>query len=402
MVIGIDASRANQSQRTGTEVYAAELVRRLPQLLSDHRLRIYTREPIRDDLRSAAENVEYRVLRWPPGVLWSHLRLSWEMLWHRPDVLFVPANTVPIIHPRRCITTIHDVAFERFPELYRGRSVQRQLGWLRPFIHGLVRLVTLGRYSASERDYHRWSSRHAVRSCQTILTVSNFSKQEIVETLQAAPDKIVVTYLGVRQPDFFRHVQKTEAVLQRWRLTRPFMLFIGRLETKKNVDGILRAYSSYRQHSHDPLDLVLAGQPGYGWDHIQQQFAELIHSTSVHRLGYVPEEDIAHLLVAAQVFLFVSRYEGFGIPPLEAMSAGVPVIASQAGSLPEVLGPAAYFVPLENTDALAAAMERLNKDDALRQTLTTSGKDQASRFTWEETADRTAQAIRTTLGLPKH
>ena len=120
MIIGIDASRANSLEKTGTEFYSWYLIRELTRQHPEHRFRLYTREPLRDGLEQLGEHVEARVLIWRPGLLWSHLRLSWELLWHRPDMLFVPADTVPLYHPKKTITTIHDVAFERWPEAYRG------------------------------------------------------------------------------------------------------------------------------------------------------------------------------------------------------------------------------------------------------------------------------------------
>ncbi len=396
MIVGIDASRANQEQRTGTEWYAWHLVRLLPSLLPQDRIRLYVREPLLADLDHMSPNVEVRVLRWLPGVLWSHLRLSWEMLWHRPDVLFVPADTVPLLHPRRTITTIHDVAFERFPELYRGRSVQRRLGWLRPLIHLAVRLATFGRYSASERDYHRWSSRQAVRTCPIILTVSEFSKQEIITTLGAHPDHIVVTHLGSPQPEYFQQVTAVQrrATLDHLGIQRPFILFVGRLELKKNIDGVLSAYRQYRQHTSQPADLVLAGQPGYGWEEVAAKNQDILSVGVVHELGWIGPEEMKIVQSSARVFLFVSRYEGFGLPGLESMSAGVPVIASTGGSLPEVLDHAADFVDPSDVQGLSAAMERMMTDNTRRQEVISAGLTWVRQFTWARTAQLTADQIR--------
>lgn len=402
MIIGIDASRANQRVRTGTEWYAWELIKRLPALLSSHTLRLYVREELMEDFMPLGPNVEVHVLRWPPGVLWSHLRLSWEMLWHRPDVLFVPANTVPLIHPANAITTIHDVAFERFPELYRGRSVQRRLGWLRPFMHLAVRIFTLGRYSASERDYHRWSSRQAIRSSKVILTVSEFSKREIAETLSADPEKIVVTHLAAAQPEAYDlppiDIHRT---LQHFHLLRPYILFLGRLETKKNIDGVVKAYQHYRALTKEPLDLILIGQPGFGWEAVEPEVKVLMNQKVVHHIAWVsPEQKIA-LQKSAQVFLFISRYEGFGLPPLEAMSAGVPVVASRVGSLPEILHEAAYFVEPDDTEGIARAIDVFATDQAVRQKYILAGRKLVRQYSWAATAEKTAEQIERIADLPR-
>ncbi len=395
MIIGLDASRANQKERTGTERYAWEVIRRLPTLLPEHTIRLYVREALRPDLQNLGPNVETRILDWRPGIVWSHVRLSWELWRHPPDVLFVPANTVPLIHPPRTITTIHDVAFERYPELYRGRSVQRRLGWLRPLAHVLVRIFTLGRYSASERDYHRWSSRHALRSSRIILTVSEFSRQEIIQLLNANPEQIVVTPLGVDQSQ--PNIQPTPRLQD---LERPFILFVGRLEKKKNIDGLVNSYLRYRQLTQTPSDLVLAGAPGYGWEDVADRLNSLQHHHQVHQLGWVSPREMSWLERHATFLWFVTRYEGFGLPPLECIASGVPVPGSRAGSLPEVLDSAASFVSTDEPETIALAMHRLSTDEGLRQQLITRGRDWAQQFTWDRTAHQTAEQIRTLVGLP--
>lgn len=393
MVIGIDASRANQREKTGTEWYSWHLIRALAPLLRQHTLKLYTREALETGLQNLGPHLQEVILRWPPGILWSHLRLSWELWRHQPDVLFVPADTVPLVHPPRTVTTIHDVGFERFPELYRRTSVQRRLGWLRPLIHLLVRIFTLGRYSASEVDYHRWSVRHALRSSQTILTVSEFSKKEIVETLGADPKAIVVTHLGVKQPVEYDQIDQAaaQAVLLRLGLNKPFFLFLGRLESKKNIGQIIRGYTAYRQLVQEPLDLVLAGGPGNGWAEVEP----LVRAAGdcIHVLGWQASEVISVLQKSARTFIFLSEYEGFGLPPLESLSAGVPVLASRAGSLPEVLGDCALYVDHQDIHDIAHGLHLITTDEALRSRLRVCGRSRVIQFTWDRTAAITAKMM---------
>lgn len=395
MIIGLDASRANVAQRTGTERYAFEVIRRLGPMLSEHQLRLYLREAPTDDWPTFGSNVEFRILRWPPGILWSHLRLAWELWRRRPDVLFVPADTVPIIHPPRTVTTIHDVAFERWPELYRDSSVQRRLGWLRPVIHAVVRIVTGGRYGASERDYHRWSARHAVRASRTLLTVSEFSKREIVATLKADPRRIVVTPLGVRQPEEYQAVDQAQSRkrLEALGIDRPFFLFLGRLESKKNIGPLIRGYLEYARLHPQSLDLVLVGPPGYGWAEVSPLVASPELQSIVHVLGWQSEKTVITLQAAGRALICISRYEGFGIPPLESLSAGVPVLASRHGSLPEVLGECAWYTDPESAPTLAADMHRLSTDEGLRKRLIELGRTRARFYTWDRTAQLTRRAL---------
>lgn len=399
MVIGIDASRANVTERTGTERYAWEVIRRLVTRFTDHRVRLYVRESLRQDWGKLDDHVDVRILRWPPGILWSHLRLAWELLWHRPDVLFVPADTVPLVHPAATVTTIHDVAFERFPELYRRASVQRRLSWLRPVVHLLVRLVTLGRYGASEIDYHRWSVRHALRTCRRILTVSEFSKREIVEVLGADPHHITVTPIGVRQPEYFSALTEEHCrrVLSSVGCRMPFFLFLGRLEKKKNIQVLVAAYIGLQREMPDAPDLVLAGSPGYGWSEAEQLIDTSPRPQAIHVLGWQPDEVVDALQRLATALVFLSAYEGFGIPALESLSARVPVIANRAGSLPEVLGPAALFVDAQRQTDIVQAMRRIVADHDLRRSVQAAGVERVGQYTWDATADVTERTIREML-----
>lgn len=395
MIIGIDASRANVTRRTGTERYAWEVIRRMVHHLGDHQVRLYVREPLLADWPAMPPNIEVRVLRWPPAVVWTHLRLSWELLWHRPDMLFVPADTVPLVHPKKTITTIHDIAFERFPELYRSASVQRRLGWLRPLIHAGVRLVTLGRYSASERDYHRWSVRQAVRTCPSILTVSEFSKQEIVQVLKVSADRIKVIPLGVDQPEHFEAMSETrrQQAMDVLGLTKPFFLFIGRLEAKKNIGLMIRAYRRYVETTPDPIDLVLVGVPGFGWEETASERAAPVLKNRLHIFGWQSDEIVDAVRCRATAVLVISQYEGFGLPVLEAMSAGTLVISSRHGSLPEVAGTNAIFVETDDIESIVSALQRASTDQQLRVSLVASGRQHVRGFTWEQTAEKTLAEI---------
>lgn len=395
MIIGLDASRANVAERTGTEKYSFEVIRRMLPMLHEHQFRLYVREPLLPDWPPLPSNVEVRVLQWAPGVLWTHLRLSWELFWHRPDVLFVPADTVPLVHPKKTISTIHDVAFERFPELYRGASVQRRLGWLRPLIHVAVRILTLGRYSASERDYHRWSVRQAVRTCSNLLTVSEFSKQEIVSLLDVDPTRITVTYPGVHQPEYFSSISpdRRSSTLQKLQLTKPFFLFVGRLEKKKNIGLLIQAYKKYVKETADPIDLVLVGTPGFGWDEQLTIVSASPLKDHIHILGWQNDEVVDVLLCTATALLFLSQYEGFGLPALESLSAGVPVVSSRHGSLPEVIGTSGIFVDTDNLESVVKAMRQVVEDQPLRQKLIDSGRRQVVQYTWEQTAKKTFQGL---------
>ncbi len=395
MIIGIDASRANVVERTGTERYAWEIIKRLIPMMNNHRVRLYVREPLIGDWPTLPSHVEVKVLTWPLGILWSHLRLSWELFWHRPGLLFVPADTVPLIHPARTFSTIHDVAFERFPDLYRKNSVYRKIGFFQPIINLLVRLVTLGKYSASELDYHRWSVRQAVRTCRSILTVSEFSKTEIINTLHVLPERITVTHLGCDQPEHYSEISDTQKqnILSTLSITKPFFLFIGRLENKKNIHVIIQAYQEYYLNTPQPIDLVLVGKPGHGWDEVEPIVRSGEISSHIHVLGWQSDPVVDVLRISATAFIFLSQYEGFGLPVLESMSAGVPVICSRQGALVEIGGQTAIFVDPDNVQSVITSMQEIVDNQKLRNSIILSGQEWVKQFTWDNTAKKTFQLL---------
>jgi len=187
MIIGIDASRANKLEKTGTEWYAYHIIEEIKKL-ADHNDQyiLYSKEKLRGQLAILPRNFKSKVLNWPFKYLWTQFRLAWEMVLNKPNVLFVPAHTIPVICPSKTITTLHDIGFEKYSHLYSQRGIG-------PKIFGiLVKIFTFGRYSNTELDYHRWSARLAFKKAKRIITVSHFSKNEIVNHFNVDSDLISV------------------------------------------------------------------------------------------------------------------------------------------------------------------------------------------------------------------
>lgn len=380
MIIGIDASRANLIERTGTERYSFELLARWPRLQPEVHFRLYLREAPLADLADLGPNVEIRVLNWPPRILWNLLRLSWEMLWHPPDVLFVPAHTSPLIHPHHTVVTIHDVGFERWPKLYSHTPIGSQKHWL----GFLIRAVTLGRYGNSELDYHRFAVRWALRTSARIITISKFSARELQTFFPLKSEKLSIIPLGVAPRPKSNEPSP---------LTRPYALFIGRLERKKNIANLVAAYAQYRTLTPTPVDLVLVGRPGTGFDEAENIIAAHNLHGVVHQFPWQPAPAIDRFLTHARSFVFISRYEGFGLPAIEAMAAEIPVLASTAGSLPEVCGNAAILVAPENIQDIAKGLVAVNHDEPRRRELVERGKRRAAEFSWDRCAEQTLDIL---------
>ncbi len=370
MLIGLEASRANRPHRTGVEWYAAQLFRALHELplASPHAWKLYTDRPLQEDLRAWTRGWHEDVLSWPPRYAWTQLRLSWEMRFFPPDVLFVPAHVLPQVLPRRAVVTVHDIGFHRFPQAYKPIQIA----------------------------YHEMTTRDIRSSRAEVLTVSSFCKQELVEAYGFAPERITVTPLGV---DATRYkacsIEERDAVREKYALgKRSFLLYVGRLEEKKNVAQLLEAFFRVAETDHE-LDLVLVGLPGYGWSKMEQRLKTHPLGKRVRVLGYVDEQDKPALIASAEALLLLSLYEGFGLPVLEAMACETPVICSHTSSLPEVAGGHAYKLvdPSSLEDAVEAIRALRKSSQETRAHLTKKARVYAETFTWKRTAEQTLRVL---------
>lgn len=363
MLIGIDASRANRAQKTGVEWYSYRLIEELKKIIpGDIGVVLYSDEPLLGDLSILPPNWESKIITSPikspitkKGWLWTQLRLSWEMILYWPDVLFVPSHAMPLFHPRKTVITLHDIGFLKFPEAYKPLA----------------------------RAYHRFSSWFAAKFAWKILTPSEFTKKEIIETYKISPDKVIVTHLA---PSMDLSVGNfSEEILKNYKIAKPYFLFVGRVEEKKNILGLFRAFEIFIKNNSSH-NLVFAGLPGFGFEKLKKD------NSRVAITGFVKDEDLPAIYKNAEVLILPSFYEGFGIPVLEAMSAGIPVICSNVTSLPEVAGDAAILINPENPEEIAGAMEKV-LDPATRQALIERGFVRAKEFSWQKTAQKTWEII---------
>lgn len=365
MIIGIDATRANKAHKTGVEWYSYHLIRELTRIQTAHTFRLYFNTDPEPGLSKLGPNVEYRVLRWPFRYLWTQIRLSFEMLINAPDLLFIPAQIIPIIHPRRTVTTIHDVAYLPYPESYSRKS-----RWYLDFAAKLAKKLP------------------------RILTVSEFSKKEITKYYGIDPERITVTPLG------FSHETKAnaEVVMTKYNIKNPFIVYVGRLERKKNVAVIVDSFNLIKDETWGrDFELVLVGVKGHGWEEIEKVIHASPHKDDIKLVGWATEAEKHTLLAESKAFILLSAYEGFGLPLLEAMSAHTPIITSNQAALPEVGGSATYIVPRGKPSKVRDALKDLIYNTELRETLIARGKERLKLFSWRKTAMLTYEALETTL-----
>ncbi|HWB08855.1 MAG TPA: glycosyltransferase family 1 protein [Pirellulales bacterium] len=285
----------------------------------------------------------------------------WDVF-HEPNFVS-PQYALPLV------TTVHDMSYLRYPQFLP----KDRLAWLRR---------KMGQTLARSR---------------VILTDSHFTRRELLDLCPAVePQRVVVTQLGV-DFDYYSdpaHDERVDDVRRRLRLPERFVLFLGTLEPRKNLQGLIAAYGLLPSGLQKSYPLVLAGMPGWNQAYFRREMGELRRRGVLHEVGYVAQEDVPALMRAASVFCFPSFYEGFGLPPLEAAACGTPVVSSLAASLPEVLGEAAVYVNPNSPQDIAAGLERTLDSDSLRERLKVAGKVRAALFRWDDCATRTVQAYR--------
>lgn len=362
LLIGVDASRTLPAQRTGTEQYSVALLRALMALETPHKWRLYAPGPPPDDLLPLPPRWEWRTIPFPR--LWTHARLSWEMLRHRPDVLFVPAHVVPAIHPRGTVVTIHDLGYLRFPEAHTPVA----------------------------RHYLRWSTRWSVRAARRVIAVSGATRDDLVNLLHVPEEKIAVVHHGVRAAPLCSDEGNGEESVRLQGIPKPYVLFVGTVQPRKNLQRLIRAFRAVVDAGL-PHTLVIVGRLGWLTEPIRAEATACGVVDRVSFAGYVADAALPGLYADAEAFAFPSLYEGFGMPALEAMAYGVPVVASDTTSLPEIVGDAGALVDPLDEAAIGAALVRVLTDSALHARLRDAGRARAATFTWERCARETLAVL---------
>lgn len=398
MLIGINASAALKENSTGVEEYVFQMVKHLAVIPESrvHRFVLYLNPRLKSgrlkELEALPENFQLKFLNFPFG--WTQIRLAWEMINSKVDVLFIPAHILPLVHPKKSIVALHGLEYEYFPELY-------------PFWH---------------RVYLCWSTKYALKKSAKVIAVSKNTKNDLVKLYGGAPDKISVIYHGINQLQTtrlsLRGAATTKQSIAEIEIAAPpcplrhsfseaswsprndrngcenHILYIGRLELKKNILGIIEAYNKLRQKNTAILNkLILVGGKGFGFEKINKAINSLAFKNDIILKGYAAESEKNDLLKNSAVFLFPSFYEGFGLPALEAQAAGVPVIASNTSCLPEIAGQGAVFIDPKNSEEIASALEKILSDKPLRQNLIQAGLENVKKFSWEKCARETLKVL---------
>lgn len=371
--IAIDATSL-PPQPAGAGTYILNLVRALARIDGDHDYVVYCRShslPLFAGLPPSFAIVDAGHLSRGLRLLWEETSLPWDLRRRSVNLLHSPHHTTPLLYsPCPRVITVHDVTFFLLPERY---PLVRRL-------HFQV-LTLLG-----------------VRRAKLLVVPSVSVREDTAAVLRLRRDRIRVTYEGV-EPAFRPLDREASAALARDKYGLPdgYLLSLGTREPGKNRMTLFRALTFLREDGHD-IHLAVVGQTGWKVDEEQGLLVELGLQDRVHFTGYVPQADLPALYNGATAFVFPSLYEGFGLPVLEAMACGVPVITSNVSALPEVAGGAALLVDPHDAEAIARAIARVIDEPALARLLARAGIERAAEFTWERCAAATLDAYREVLG----
>ncbi|EKE18954.1 MAG: AprM [uncultured bacterium] len=358
MRIGIDGSRAFIKNRTGIEEYSYQVIKALRDYLPEEQVVLYVRKNQVVDFQ-LPKNWKVKIIRFPR--YWTQLGLSLEMFLHPIGVLFIPAHTIPLIHPKKVIVVIHGLEYEFCPSSY----------------------------SLWDRIYMRVSIKNSCRWASRIVSVSDNTKKDLKNLYGVSNEKMKVIYEGydsvISNQKLVINNTVKEKVSYKLQVTG-YLLFIGRIEERKNVSNIVKAFEILKEKYQIPHKLVLAGKPGFGYQAIRIQISNSEYQSEIIELGYVKEEEKWELLKSADVFVFPTLYEGFGIPILEAQSVGCSVVASNNSSIPEVVDGSALLVDCLNAEDIAENVYKILSNETLKSDIIAKGCENVKRFSWEKCA----------------
>jgi glycosyltransferase involved in cell wall biosynthesis len=368
MRITLNAQKLSFSQAYhsgGISRYIYELLRNLRRLEVSHHFTAFAPDATEDPelasterfrLITAGASAERPVQR----ILWEQLILPCRLAGHS-DLHHGLAFALPAGWPGRSVVTIFDLSFLRYPKmLNRGNRIYLSL-----------------------------STRLAARRANRILTISEHCRREVINLLQVPAARVAVTHCAADRRFKPLPTAEIDAFRRQKRLPDRFILYLGTLEPRKNVSALVRAYARLRDARPDTPPLVLAGARGWLFEDIFRTIERLGLERQVLLPGFVPSDEQPLWYNAAAVFAYPSLYEGFGLPPLEAMACGTPVVVANATALPEVVGQAGVLVDPANDAALADALDSILTDDDLAASLRQAGLAQAARFSWDRLARET-------------
>ena len=365
MLIGVDGNEANQSERVGIGRYAMELLWQFYNFqIPNIKFQIYLKDKPRDHMPQERGGWEYKIVG--PRAFWTQIGLPIDLFLHkkRPDVFFTPTHYAPRFCPIPSIVSIMDTSYLHYPEMFKKRDLYQLTSW----------------------------TRYSINNATIVLTISKAARADIIKFYKVDPTKVVVTYPGIVMN---KNVQANQ-ILAKYGIKPNFILYVGTLQPRKNLVRLIEAFHLLENKT---LQLVIVGKKGWLYEDIFARVKELGLEDRVIFTGFVPDEELSTFYSEAKLITLVSLYEGFGLPPLEAMSYGTPAVVSNVSSLPEIVGEAGILVNPEDSSDIASGITKvLSMSDSDYNKQRELAKVQAAKFNWSDTAKQTLDVLKSVVG----
>lgn len=364
MRIGIEAQRIFRKKKHGMDMVALELIKALQRLNHPHEIIVFVKPDEDQACLQESDNVKIVKLGSAPYPIWEQVLLPKAAIREKVDLLHCTSNTAPVFLSVPLVLTLHDIIYLEKLSFNQGTAYQK-FGNL----------------------YRRLNVPMIVPHAKEILTVSDFENQRICDYFKLPPASVITAYNGAAN-HFKRVEDKTllKAAKEKYKLPDNFIFFLGNTDPKKNVKGVLKAISILKQHNDLPFPLVMLDINKQYLQNLATEIGDTSVLEEIQFTGYIPNTDLPAIYSQASMFLYPSLRESFGIPLLEAMHCGVPIITSNTSSMPEIAGDAALIVDPFDPNALANAINQLWKNRDLAITLAAKGIERAKQFSWEANA----------------
>lgn len=372
MNIGIDANEANVLSRVGISEYAYQILIKLYAFRevndNDYNYTIYLKSDPLEHLPNKTSWWNYKVVK--PSKLWTQIGLPIHLITtsRKPDVFLTLTHYGPRFSKIPTIVSVMDLSYLHYPQTFKKNDLYQLTKW----------------------------TEYSVKKAKKVITISNSSKNDIIKYYKVRPEKVKVVHLGLKNLSMNAPSEKD---LKEFGVNQKFILFVGTLQPRKNISRLIEAFSRLPKEISSDHQLVIIGKKGWLYEDILSAPEKYNVKDKVVFLDYISDEDLPNFYRKAEVFVLPSLYEGFGLPVLEAMRYGCPVITSNVSSLPEAGGDAAQYFKPEDVDDIKKSIEKVLTDRSLREKMIERGREHYKKFTWEKAAKEVLSAIEEVAGV---
>lgn len=372
MNIGIDANEANVLSRVGISEYAYQILIKLYAFReandNDYNYTIYLKSDPLEHLPNKTSWWNYKVVK--PSKLWTQIGLPIHLITtsRKPDVFLTLTHYGPRFSKIPTIVSVMDLSYLHYPQTFKKNDLYQLTKW----------------------------TEYSVKKAKKVITISNSSKNDIIKYYKVRPEKVKVVHLGLKNLSMNAPSEKD---LKEFGVNQKFILFVGTLQPRKNISRLIEAFSRLPKEISSDHQLVIIGKKGWLYEDILSAPEKYNVKDKVVFLDYISDEDLPNFYRKAEVFVLPSLYEGFGLPVLEAMRYGCPVITSNVSSLPEAGGDAAQYFEPEDVDDIKKSIEKVLTDRSLREKMIERGREHYKKFTWEKAAKEVLSAIEEVAGV---